>query len=75
MATDDSECMVLLNRLAEEFAARYRKGERPPLKEYIDRHPELTKEIRDVFPALVEMERVKVVPRNGQLRAERYQEK
>ena len=45
--------------LAEEFAARFRRGERPSLQEYIDRCPELTDEIRELFPALVEVERVK----------------
>jgi hypothetical protein len=59
MATDSSEWMVLLNRLAEEFAARYRRGERPSLTEYIDRHPELADDIRDLFPALVDVEQVK----------------
>jgi WD40 repeat protein/serine/threonine protein kinase len=59
MATDSSERMVLLNRLAEEFAARYRRGERPALQEYIDRHPELADDIRDLFPALAAVEQVK----------------
>src|SRR6516165_6915121 len=59
MAADSSERYVLLNRLADEFAARYRKGERPSLQEYIDRHPELADGIREFFPALVEMEQVK----------------
>jgi serine/threonine protein kinase len=45
--------------LAEEFAARFRRGERPGLQEYIDRCPELADEIRELFPALVEVERVK----------------
>ncbi len=45
--------------LAEEFAARFRQGERPSLQEYIDRCPELADEIRDLFPALVEVERFK----------------
>jgi serine/threonine-protein kinase len=44
--------------LAEEFIDRYRKGERPPLREYIDRHPELAAEIRDVFPAMAMMENI-----------------
>src|SRR5690348_7086257 len=44
--------------LAEEFAARFRRGERPSLQEYIDRAPELADEIRQMFPALVEVERV-----------------
>ena len=59
MATDSSERFVLLNQLADEFAARYRRGERPSLQEYIDRHPELADEIRELFPAMVEMEQVK----------------
>jgi serine/threonine protein kinase len=45
--------------LAEEFAARFRRGERPSLQEYIDRCPDLVDEIRELFPALVEVERVK----------------
>src|SRR6516162_5148953 len=45
--------------LAEEFAARFRRGERPSLQEYIDRCPDLADEIRELFPALVEVERVK----------------
>jgi serine/threonine protein kinase/WD40 repeat protein len=46
----------LLNDLAYEFAQRYRRGERPDLTEYANRHPELAKQIRDLFPALVVME-------------------
>jgi hypothetical protein len=45
-----------LDQLAEEFVERYRKGEHPPLSEYITRHPELANEIRDLFPGLVLME-------------------
>src|SRR5215472_15142092 len=45
--------------LAEEFAARFRRGERPSVQEYIDRCPDLAEEIRELFPALVEVERVK----------------
>jgi hypothetical protein len=44
---------VLLNQLADEFAARYRANERPTLQEYIDRHRGLkapiTQEARDSF--------------------------
>src|SRR4051794_27587820 len=50
---------ALLDRLADEFAARYRRGERPSLQEYIDRHPELADDIREYFPALAEMEQIK----------------
>ena len=44
--------------LAEEFAERYRRGERPSLEEYVDRLPEMAGEIREMFPALVEVEQV-----------------
>ena len=50
---------VLLNRLADEFAARYRHGERPSLQEYCDRHPDLANDIREYFPAMAELEQVK----------------
>jgi serine/threonine protein kinase/WD40 repeat protein len=60
MATDDSSSKyVLLDQLAEEFAARYRRGERPNLQEYIDRHPELADDIRDLFPAMAQIEQAK----------------
>src|SRR5439155_7040405 len=50
-----------LEKLAEEFAERFRRGERPPLTEYVQKHPELAEEIRDLFPALVEMEELRPV--------------
>jgi WD40 repeat protein/serine/threonine protein kinase/tetratricopeptide (TPR) repeat protein len=45
--------------LAEEFLARFRRGERPSLSEYTSKHPELSAEIRDLFPALVMLEDVR----------------
>ena len=45
--------------LAEEFAQRCRRGESPSLEEYAARHPELAEEIRELFPALLVMERLK----------------
>ena len=45
--------------LAEEFLERHRRGERPALTEYVKRHPEWAEEIREVFPALMMMERLK----------------
>src|SRR5262245_55144052 len=44
------------DELAEEFAERFRHGERPSLQEYVDRCPELADEIREMFPALVAVE-------------------
>jgi CubicO group peptidase (beta-lactamase class C family) len=57
MSESELKSAIVLE-LAEEFLARYRQGERPPLKEYIDRHPHLAAEIREVFPAMAMMERV-----------------
>ena len=45
------------DELAEEFAERFRRGERPNLQEYVDRLPEMADEIREMFLALVEVER------------------
>ena len=57
MATSGSRSGLVVE-LAEEFVERYRKGERPSLKEYIDRHPTLADEIREVFPAMAMMENI-----------------
>jgi tetratricopeptide (TPR) repeat protein len=42
--------------LAEDFLERKRRGERPTLEHYVQRHPEHADEIRDLFPALLMME-------------------
>jgi WD40 repeat protein/tetratricopeptide (TPR) repeat protein len=57
----------LFDELAEEFAERYRRGERPSLQEYIDRCPAMGDEIRELFPALVEVEQAEEVlePQRG----------
>jgi serine/threonine-protein kinase len=57
MSAQGSKSEVVV-ALAEEFLGRYRQGERPSLKEYTDRHPELAAEIRDVFPAMALMENI-----------------
>jgi serine/threonine protein kinase/WD40 repeat protein/tetratricopeptide (TPR) repeat protein len=59
MPSSDSSRDALLERLAEEFVERHRRGERPALSEYADRHPDLAAEIRDLFPALVQIEHLK----------------
>jgi serine/threonine protein kinase/tetratricopeptide (TPR) repeat protein len=56
MSDDNSERFARLNQLADEFAQRYRRGECPSLHEYTDRHPDLAEDIREFFPALVEIE-------------------
>jgi eukaryotic-like serine/threonine-protein kinase len=61
MAVDDVERDDLLDRLGEEFAARLRRGEQPSLKEYADGYPELADEIRELFPAMFQVERAKEI--------------
>jgi len=46
----------LIDRLAEEFVARLRRGEQPTVAEYVERHPDLADEIRELFPPLLLME-------------------
>src|SRR5947207_15674145 len=59
MSESESKSGIVLE-LAEEFLERYRKGQRPSLQEYIDRHPELASEIKEVFPAMAMMENIAV---------------
>ena len=47
-----------LGPILESFLARFRQGERPSLTEYIGRDPALADEIRELFPALVEIEQL-----------------
>src|SRR5438067_5564079 len=51
-----------VEELAEEFVGRYRRGERPPLSEYTDRHPQWADRIRALFPPLRALERVRPDP-------------
>jgi hypothetical protein len=48
-----------VEQLLESFLARWRRGERPSLEEYAARCPERADEIRELFPAVVEMEPLK----------------
>ena len=57
MNASDSDADPLVP-LAEEFAGRYRRGERPSLTEYALMYPEQAGRIRRLFPAMVEMEQL-----------------
>src|SRR5271165_5183655 len=59
MPSSDSSRDVVLERLAAEFVERHRQGEYPPLSEYTDRYPDLAADIRELFPALVQIEKLK----------------
>src|SRR6516165_6502187 len=60
-----------VEKLAEEFVERYRRGERPTLSEFTARDPEHADEIRDLFPALVMMEQIAPDSEAGSLTAVR----
>ena len=47
------------DELAEEFAERYRRGERPSVEEYAGRHPEAAGEIRRLLETVAFLERGK----------------
>jgi serine/threonine protein kinase/WD40 repeat protein/Flp pilus assembly protein TadD len=61
MPSSDSPGDVLLERLAEEFVERHRRGEQPAVSDYVERHPDLATDIRDLFPALIQVEQLKPV--------------
>jgi len=48
-----------LEILAEEFMERQRRGESPSVEEYASSHPDLAEGIRELFPAVAAMERLK----------------
>lgn len=48
-----------LDDLAEEFARRWRNGEQPSIEEYAARFPDWADRIRELFPAVLLMERLK----------------
>jgi hypothetical protein len=45
-----------VERLAEEFVERHRRGECPSPAEYVERHPQWAERIHTLFPALLQME-------------------
>ena len=49
--TPESSTSSALGRLVDDFLERQRRGERPTMREYLERHPDLARQIRSVFPA------------------------
>ncbi len=45
--------------LAAEFLEQQRRGQNPTIAEFVASHPELALEIRELFPAIIAMERLK----------------
>src|SRR5262245_10906046 len=60
-SVDDDRDVV--EQLAEEYVDGQARGEEPPTEEYTARCPDRAEEIRDLFPAIVAIERCK--PRPG----------
>lgn len=46
--------------LAEDFSARIRSGERPRMADYVHQYPDLEKEIRELFPTIESLERMRL---------------
>jgi serine/threonine protein kinase/WD40 repeat protein len=59
LSSDDRGPVELL---ADDFLSRCKRGEKPTIKEYCDRHPELADEIRDIFEAVLMVEDLKPGP-------------
>jgi serine/threonine protein kinase len=45
-----------IDAIAEAFLERFRRGERPPIEEFTQANPQFADRIRDLFPALVDLE-------------------
>jgi serine/threonine protein kinase/WD40 repeat protein len=56
MMSNEDALLDPLSPVLEEFVARYRRGERPVLTDYLARYPELAERIRVVFPMMMLME-------------------
>ena len=53
--TNPNDSVILAN-LAEEFIELHRQGVRPSIDQYVQRVPQLEREIRDLFPTLLVVE-------------------
>jgi serine/threonine protein kinase len=49
-----------LEAIASEYMQRLRQGQQPTMEEYCQRYPELAEAIRDLFPVITSVERIKV---------------
>ncbi len=57
--TDISSHSSRIGILVDEFIARKRRGEHPTIKEYCVKHPDLAREIRELFPCATMVEDLK----------------
>eukprot|EP00913_Durusdinium_trenchii_P028450 g26678.t1 len=61
-----------IEEIAEEFTSRCRSGDRPSIDEYAKRFPEHAQEIRELFPALLLVEKAAVTDTSAALRSETH---
>src|SRR5262249_26330931 len=59
MSDNDLSAADPFGQIADEFVAAFRQGKRPSVEEFAHRYPEQAKEIREILPALVLMEKAK----------------
>ncbi len=52
MSESDARHEALLKQLVDEYLGRLRRDERPKIADYVARHPELAKQIGEIFPTL-----------------------
>lgn len=56
----NDDVLEIVDVLVSDFIARYRNGDRPTVEEYANRHPELSGSIRQMFPLVASIERIKL---------------
>ena len=58
-----------LEKIAEEFAAKLRAGERPSVERYVQRYPALAPDLEDLLTSVEMMERLGDVEASSRRRA------
>ncbi len=57
---ETTNSLEIVDLLASDFLTRYRDGDRPTVEEYARRHPELSSQIRQIFPLVLSVEKLKI---------------
>jgi eukaryotic-like serine/threonine-protein kinase len=57
---EDIEGDESVDILASDFLGRYRNGDHPTVEEYVERHPQWSHRIRQMFPLVLSLEKIKV---------------
>ena len=61
----DTEPREPIELLADDFVERCRRGEAPSIEQYASEHPEWAEQIRELFPTIAAMERLKTTKEKG----------